>query len=141
MTFEQIEDLFIQSLDSPLRENEQRQLAYELQHNPEWAKRLSGYEKIRKHMRHTEGSTYGPYFASKLIAKIQNTRTEVERQIFIFFKKYQLAAFGIIAALVILNTFFSDSVTIDSIFGVNDTMVPSDEIVSFDFYETLNTIL
>ena len=138
MTPQEIEDFFIRSLDVPMNPEEKEIFLKELQGNTQLAKHLSYHKQIRELVRATQPASFGPYFANKLILKIQNTGVVIERQIFAFFKKYQLIAAGIIIALLMLNVVLSEQQTVSSIFGLEDTTTPVDEIVSFDLYKTLN---
>jgi len=141
MTPQQIEDLFIRSLDVPMNASEKESFLAALQENGKLSKVLSDHKTIRQMTRATTPATFGYYFASKLITRIENTGVVIDRQIFSFFKKYQLAAAGVIVALLILNTVFADQLSVGSIFGLESTTTTSDEIVSFDFYESLNNDL
>jgi len=141
MTPQEIEDLLIRSLDAPLTTAEAALFSSQLKENASLEKDLSDHKKIRELLRPAVPASFGYFFASKLIAHIENTGVVIERQIFAFFKKYQLLAAGVIVALLILNTVFSEQPSMNSIFGLENTTTPADEIVSFDFYKTLNTDL
>jgi hypothetical protein len=141
MTSDELEDLFIRSLDAPMTSAEKESFLSGLQGNPRLVKIIGDHKKIREAARASAPASFGHYFASKIVAKIENTGVVIDRQIFSFFKKYQLAAAGIVVALLILNTIFSDQLTIGSIFGLDSIPVATDEIVSFDFYNTLNNDL
>ncbi len=141
MTPHEIEDLFIRSLDVPMSTSEKESFLLALQSSGKLSKTLSDHKRIRETARTSSPATFGYYFASKLIARIENTGVVIDRQIFSFFKKYQLAAAGVIVALLILNTVFADQLSVGSIFGLESTTTTSDEIVSFDFYESLNNDL
>ncbi len=136
------EDLFIRSLDIPLTAIEKESFTKKLKENPTLAKQLSHHNKIRELLRRESPASFGHSFAARLTARIENTGVIIERQIFTFFKKYQLLAAGVIVGLLILNTVFSETINIDSTFGLENTTIPdttlSDPIVSFDFYKTLN---
>jgi hypothetical protein len=143
MTPQEIEEQFIRSLDVPMTATEKEFFMNELRDKTTLAKTLTGHKKIREVLQSHAPSSFGFFFASKLVARIENTGVVIERQIFSFFKKYQLVAAGVVVALLILNTVFSDQLTVDSIFGLeNNTTTPLDEeIVSFDFYKALNNEL
>ena len=141
MTSQEIEDLYIRSLDVPMTASEKEIFLKGLQEKGKIAKVLSDHKKIRDLARSVSPATFGYYFANRLIARIENTGVVIDRQIFSFFKKYQLAAAGIIVALLILNTIFSDQLSLNSSFGLETTPATTEEIVSFDFYETLNNEL
>jgi hypothetical protein len=143
MTPQEIEDRFIRSLDVPMTATEKEFFMNELRDKTTLVKTLTDHKKIREVLQSHPPSSFGFFFASKLVARIENTGVVIERQIFSFFKKYQLVAAGVVVALLILNTVFSDQLTVDSIFGLeNTTTTPLDEeIVSFDFYKALNNEL
>jgi hypothetical protein len=145
MTPQEIEELFIRSLDTFLTAKEQETLIHQLEKNPPLAKQLYGHRKIRESLKRKSPASFGYHFAEKLTARIENTGVIIERQIFTFFKKYQLLAAGVIVGLLVLNTLFSERVTIDATFGLDQSTstetTPSDQIISFDFYKTLNTDL
>lgn len=138
---EKIEDLYIRSLDMPLNPGETAMLTKWVNENTEFASQLSGHKSIRASLVRRNPATFGPFFAARLLARIENSRVIIEREIFSFFKKYQLLAAGIVVALLILNTVLSENLTVDSIFGLDNQNTVVDEIVSFDFYETLNNDL
>jgi len=64
----------------------------------------------------------------------------IDRQIFSFFKKFQLAALGVIVGLLILNVIFTEQVSLTTVFGLDRTVTPAAEEtdVPFDFFKTLN---
>ena len=138
MTKEKIEELYIRSLDEVLDESETWQLAEAMTSFPALARELDEYKRLREAVARKQPATFGPYFAQKVIAKIQQGRVEIETQIAFFFKKYQMAALGVFIALLAVNVIFSDRVDIPTILGVEDTAQPAeDDLLSFDFYDTL----
>lgn len=143
MTPQEIEDLFIRSLDIPMTRDETALFLKQLKENPSLAKTLSAHKKIRELLQPAVPPSFGYSFASKLIARIENTGVVIERQIFSFFKKYQLVVAGVVVALLILNTVLSDQLSVDSILGLDNTTTttPTEEIISFDFNKTLNSDL
>lgn len=141
MTPQEIEDLYIRSFDEPMNGEEKELLLKALKANPGVATDLSSYKKLREVLERTNPTTFGPYFSRKIITKIQNVGIQVDRQIIAFFKKYQLAAVGVVIALLALNAVFADQLNLQSLFGLEDTTTPTEEIVSFDFNELLNNDL
>ncbi len=141
MNLQELEDLYIRSLDVPLRTEEKELMERELQRDPGLAKVLEQHSTIRMLIRAKETATFGPYFAAKVIHKIQNTGHVIDQQIFSFFKKFQLAAVGVIMALIVLNIIFAEQPSIPSILGLETTVTTEEEIFSFDFLETLNDSL
>ncbi len=141
MTPQEIEDLYIRSFDEPMNEEEKELLLKALKTNAGVATDLSHYKKIREVLLRSNPATFGPYFSKKIITKIQNVGIQIDRQILAFFKKYQLAAVGIVIALLALNAVFADQLNLQSLFGLEDTTTQTEEIVSFDFNEILNNDL
>jgi len=142
MTPQEIEDLYIRSFDEPMTAEEKDLLLKALKSNPGVATDLSNYKKIREVLEKKNPSTFGPFFSRKVITKIQNVGVQIDRQIIAFFKKYQLVAMGVVIALLALNAVFADQLDLQSMFGLEETTTPTtDDIISFDFYETLNNDL
>ncbi len=141
MTPQEIEDLYIRSFDEPMNEEEKELLLKALKTNAGVATDLSHYKKIREVLLRSNPATFGPYFSKKIITKIQNVGIQIDRQILAFFKKYQLAAVGIVIALLALNAVFADQLNLQSLFGLEDTTTQTEEIVPFDFNEILNNDL
>ena len=141
MNQQELEDVFIRSLDVPMSAEEKEQFLNNLTSNAALAKELAKHKKIRELIRANEPATFGPYFANKLVLKIQNTGVVIDRQVFAFFKKFQLAALGVVVALLILNVAFAEHTTIKAILGFENTTDTEEEIASFDFYETLTNDL
>ena len=141
MTPQEIEDLYIRSFDEPMNAEEKELLLKALKTNAGVATDLSNYKKIREILLRSNPATFGPYFSKKIITKIQNVGIQIDRQILAFFKKYQLAAVGIVIALLALNAVFADQLNLQSLFGLEDTTTQTEEIVSFDFNEILNNDL
>ena len=141
MTPQEIEDLYIRSFDEPINAEEKELLLKALKANAGVATDLSHYKKIREVLLRNTPTTFGPYFSKKVIAKIQNVGIQIDRQILAFFKKYQLAAVGIVIALLALNAVFANQLNLQSLFGLENTTIQTEEIVSFDFNEILNNDL
>ncbi|MEK6780936.1 MAG: hypothetical protein AABY93_04490 [Bacteroidota bacterium] len=141
MTTQEIEDLYVRSFDDPMNSEEKELLLKTLRTNTGLATDIAQHKKIREVLSRKEPATFGPYFAKKVIAKIQNVGIQIDRQILAFFKKYQLAAVGVVIALLALNAVFADQLNLQSLFGLENTSNTADDIVSFDFFETLNTDL
>ena len=141
MTPQEIEDLYIRSFDEPMNKEEKEQLLKMLKTTTGLATDLTHYKTNREILLRKEPASFGPYFAKKVIAKIQNVGIQIDRQILAFFKKYQLAAVGVVIALLALNAVFPDQLNLQSLFGLEDTTPQAEEIVSFDFNEILNNNL
>lgn len=139
MNTNEIEDLFLRSLDQTLSDTEKGQLVNALKTNTGLAKDISQYKSIRESILRSKPATFGPYFAQKVITKIQNLRVEIDKQIIFFFRKYQLAALGVFIALLAVNVIFSDQVDIPSVLGIKEEAAAIDDeiIEAFDFQSNL----
>ncbi|HEX5168220.1 MAG TPA: hypothetical protein VFW11_03545 [Cyclobacteriaceae bacterium] len=138
MNHQELEDLYIRSLDIPMNNAEKEKFLGEMRQHPDLAKQLAMHNKIRDVIRSRETATFGPNFASRLVLKILNSGIVIDRQIFSFFKRFQLAALGIVVALLILNAWLAEESSLKSILGFERTVEQEDEIMSFDFSEILN---
>src|SRR5258708_2777330 len=140
MNQHELEEWYVRSLDLPMSTGEKEKFLKELHQYPELANRLTQHEKVRDVIQVKKPASFGPYFASKLMHKIENTGIVIDRQIFSFFKKFQLAALGVIVVLFILNFMFTEQVSLRALFGLDRTVTPApDEAdVPFDFFKTLN---
>jgi hypothetical protein len=141
MNAEELEDLFIKSLDTSLSEKEQDCLSKELQTNTGLSTQINQHSKLRALLSAKERASFGPYFAGKLINRIQSTGVIIDRQLFDFFSKFQLAAIGVIIALLAVNLVLSKDNSLSSIMGIESSVEAQEEINSFDFYHTLNNDL
>ena len=141
MTPQEIEDLYLRSFDEPMNAEGKELLMKALKANSGVATDLRHYKKIQEVLLRSTPATFGPYFSRKIITKIQNVGIQIDRQIIAFFKKYQLAAVGIVIALLALNAVFADQLNLQSLFGLEDTTTQTEEIISFDFNEILNNDL
>lgn len=139
MSTPEIEKLYLKSLDTALSQKEQEALDKALADGGQLLNDLQHYQQIRNVLRSTESKTFGPYFATRLMYKIQNTGVVIDREIFSFFRKFQLAAVGIVIALIALNIFYSEGNLLSAI-GLESTTPTTSEsdIVSFDYSELLN---
>jgi len=134
---EEIESLFLRSLDENLSEAQLAEMLKSIEEQG-LAEDLSKYTRIRESFQRKAPATYGPYFAQKVIHRIQNLRVEIDQQIVFFFKKYQLAALGVLIALLAVNVIFADSLDLPSLLGIEQTTAPSDDdLLTFDFYENI----
>ena len=141
MTVQEIKDLYIRSFDEPMSAEQKDQLLNAMRSNAGLATEFSHYKRTRDALLRTTPASFGPYFATKVVAKIQNVGIQIDRQIFAFFKKFQLAAVGVVIALLALNVIFADELSLKSFFGLENPTTTTEEIVSFDFYEMLNNDL
>jgi hypothetical protein len=132
------EELVIKSLDAKLS-NEERAMLMQLLESDHETKKLSDqYEKLRDMLLRPEPDSFGPFFAERIVNKIKNLKKEIDYQIFFFFKKYQLAAVGVVIALIVLNIIFSDQLTVKSVLGLEDQNATSSDLVEHvDFYSEL----
>ena len=141
MNKQETEDLYILSLDQKLAPADEERLLTALREHPDWARSLLQQKTAREFLRASSPATFGPYFTAKLIHKIQNTGVVIDRQLFGMFKKFQLAAVGVVVALLILNVALAEQGSWKSVLGIEeDTSTPLEQQVPFDFYETLNNL-
>jgi hypothetical protein len=137
---DEIEKLFLHSLDEHLDESQKEALTKALKEQPGLAEDLSKYKLIRERLLRNNPATFGPYFAQKVINRIENMRVEIDKQIVFFFRKYQLVALGVFVALLTINVIFSDQLNIPSVLGIQEEVVADDaddEIEAFDFSNNL----
>jgi hypothetical protein len=132
---EGMEDLFLQSLDGGLSEQRRQELTDALNKDVRFKKNADQFLKLRGKLLRTEQNSFGPFFAERIVNRIKSLKKEIDYQIFFFFKKYQLAAIGIVVALVVLNIVLSDNLTVKSVLGFEDEQV--DDIVTIDLYSNL----
>ncbi|MBS1507533.1 MAG: hypothetical protein JSS79_12895 [Bacteroidetes bacterium] len=129
------EDLFLQSLDGTLDEAQKQQLKKVLAEDAGLQRASGQYLALRDQLLRKETDSFGPFFAERIINRIKSLKKEIDYQIFFFFKKYQLAALGVVVALLVLNIIFSDQLTLKSVLGFEDEK-PND-IVTIDLYQDL----
>ena len=129
------DDLFLQSLDGKVSEEQKMKLAEAMNTNRNLKKNADQFLKLRTNLFRKEEDSFGPFFAERIINRIKALKKEIDYQIFFFFKKYQLAAIGVVVALVVLNIVLSDQLTVKSVLGFEDEQV--DDIVTIDLYQNL----
>jgi hypothetical protein len=129
------EDLFLQSLDGKISDEQKIKLAGAMTVDPALKKTADQFVKLRDNLLREEKESFGPFFAERIINKIKSFKKEIDYQIFFFFKKYQLAAIGVVVALVVLNIVLSDSLTVKSVLGFEDEQIS--DIVTIDLYQNL----
>jgi hypothetical protein len=139
MNKEEAEELYIESLDKALPHRDAEKLSAAMAANPEWTSSLTAHKVVRDVLQRRGQTSFGPYFAAKVIHRIQNTGVMIDRQLFGMFRKLQLAALGIVVALVILNLVFAEQKTWKSVLGVEtETTAVEDEPAPFDFSDILS---
>jgi hypothetical protein len=129
------EDLFLQSLDGKISDEQKMKLAEAMNSDADLKKNANQFVKLRSSLLRREEDSFGPFFAERIINQIKSLKKEIDYQIFFFFKKYQLAAIGVVVALVVLNIVLSDTLTVKSVLGFEEEQV--DNIVAIDFYKNL----
>ena len=135
-----IENLYLRSLDENLSDEQKDFLMTSMQSHQGLAEELLQHNRIRENLLRAKPATFGPYFAQKVINRIENMRVEIDKQIVFFFRKYQLAALGVFIALLAINVIFSDQLNIPSVLGIQDEVVAEDadeDIEAFDFSNNL----
>jgi hypothetical protein len=129
------EDLFLQSLDGKISEEQKKRLEEVMNSDLTLRKNADQFVKLRTKLLREEEDSFGPFFAERIINQIKSLKKEIDYQIFFFFKKYQLAAIGVVVALVVLNIVLSDNLTVKSVLGFEDEQVS--DIVTIDLYRNL----
>ncbi|MBY0433830.1 MAG: hypothetical protein K2U26_06950 [Cyclobacteriaceae bacterium] len=139
MNATEAENLFIRSLDEDISEAERQQLSEALRSHDGLAQQLEKHRTLRERMVRKDNASFGPYFAQKVINRIQSLRTEIDDQIVFFFRKYQLAAIGIFVALLAINILFAEQVDVASVLGLQEasTVSADEDVLSFDFLQPL----
>jgi len=129
------DDLFLQSLDGKLSEEQKMKLAEAISTDRNLKRNADQYVKLRAKLLRKEEDSFGPFFAERIINRIKSLKKEIDYQIFFFFKKYQLAAIGVVVALVVLNIVLSDNLSVKSVLGFEDEQ--ADDMVTIDLYQNL----
>ena len=129
------EDLFLRSLDGKISDHERTKLQTAMDSNRQLKRNADQFINLRSKLMRTSEDSFGPFFAERIINRIKSLKKEIDYQIFFFFKKYQLAAIGVVVALVVLNIVLSDNLTVKSVLGFEDEKV--DDIVAIDVYQNL----
>ncbi len=145
MKINELEELYLRSLDQTLNAAEQLELDAALSAHPDFDADAAGYRSLRESLRQEADPTFGPYFAQKVIEKLQSVKIGIDRQIMIFFRRYQLAAFGLFVLLVTVNVLSAEKLDFASVLGYEETVssdsqpsTDEDELLSFDLYENLD---
>ena len=73
---EEIEDLYLRSFDENLSEAQKEALLNSIPVHTGLAGELSQYKDIRENLLRDKPATFGPYFAQKVINRIENMRLE-----------------------------------------------------------------
>src|SRR6478609_7407639 len=129
------EDLFLQSLDGNISDEQKNKLNEAMNSDFVLRKNADQFIKLRTSLLRKEEESFGPFFAERIINQIKSLKKEIDYQIFFFFKKYQLAAIGVVVALAVLNIVLSDNLSVKSVLGFEEEQV--DNIVSIDLYKNL----
>jgi len=141
MTSNDIEEMYLRSLDGPLTKAESELLAHALEADPLLASELNNYVRIREAARSKNPASFGPGFSSSVITTISQVGWQIDQYLLLLFKRYQLVAMGVVVALLALNAVFAEQLTLPAIFGFDQAAAPAEDIAAFDFYEMLNTDL
>ncbi len=128
-------DLFLQSLDGKISDNEKARLTEAMNSDRQLKKSADQLLLLREKIARKEQDSFGPFFAERIINRIKSLKKEIDSQIFFFFKKYQLAAIGVVVALVVLNIVLSDNLSVKSVLGFEEEQ--TDDIVTIDLYQNL----
>jgi hypothetical protein len=129
------DDLFLQSLDGKISAEQKKKLDEVMNSDLLLRKNADQFMTLRSKLLRKEEDSFGPFFAERIINQIKSLKKEIDYQIFFFFRKYQLAAIGVVVALVVLNIVLSDQMTVKSVLGFEDEH--ADDIVTIDLYQNL----
>lgn len=125
------EELYLQSLDATVTPAEQARIRLALEQDVTFARTAVHYQRIRQHLLRPETATFGPFFPETVLKRIKNLKDAIDYQIVLFFKRYQLAAWGILVALLILNLALADQLSFTSVMGMEETT--TEDVLTFDF--------
>lgn len=132
------EDLYIRSLDADLTQHENAILAEAIDSTPGLKDNVLVYSEIREKLRAKEPATFGPFFATRVVHVISESAVVIDHYLFSFFRKFQLAAAGVVIGLLALNVIFTDQIDVMSILGLGDTSSREEVTIVFDFFESIN---
>jgi hypothetical protein len=135
MTTEGKEDLYLRSLDGSINVTEQSLLGQALTIDHPLKKAAEEFGQIRELLSIRQGESFGPFFAERVVHHLKVLKNEIDYQLFFFFKKYQLAALGLIVALLAINIILSSTLSLPSILGLEDETLS--DIVQIDLFENL----
>ena len=130
-----IEDLLLNSFDKKITPSEKVVLKQVLLNNSEVKKMNNQFIQIREMLPNKEESTFGFFFAERVINKIKTLHDDVEYQLFNFVKRFRLVALGLIVALLAINIVMADGLSVKSILGLEDETIS--ELVQIDLYKEI----
>ena len=81
------ENLFLQSLDGKISEEQKAKLAEAMNNDRALKKNADQFVKLRAKLLRKEEDSFGPFFAERIINRIKSLKKEIDYQIFFFFKK------------------------------------------------------
>lgn len=101
------------------------------------------HARIREGARRKSPATFGPWFAQKVIRRIQAAAQSTDELILQFFRRYQLAAIGLVVALLAFNALAADKLSMRAILGIEDTATTESTDAettegTFDYFSDLN---
>lgn len=139
---EELEELYIRSLDTTLTPIEKDLLRNGMATHPGLATLLHQHQDVRQKMRAPSRATFGTSFADKVTQTIADSNIVVERLVFTIFKKYQLVAAGILVALLILNVSVMENFSLPVLFGLeSDVAADSTDTLILDLYTNITSDL
>lgn len=125
------EDLYLHSLDAALPPADHARLHGALAQDATLARVALNYQRLRHELSRQPAATFGPFFPETVIQRIKNLKDAIDYQIVLFFRRYQLAAWGILVALLIINLALADQLSFTSVMGMDDST--TEEVLTFDF--------
>jgi hypothetical protein len=129
------EDLYLHSLDASLTTDQQAKVRAALEADASFARTAVQYQRLRQGLLRREADTFGVFFPETVVQRIRNLKDALDYQIILFVRRYQLAAWGILVALLILNLALADQLSFPSVMGMEETA--AEEVLTFDFFRDL----
>jgi hypothetical protein len=133
--FSSPEDLYLTSLDAPLTATQQEEVRVALEADGSLARSVAKYQRLRQHLQRADEPTFGPFFPETVVQRIRNLKDALDHQIVLFFRRYQLAAWGILVALLIINLALADQLSVPSVMGIEEAA--QEDVLTFDFINDL----
>jgi hypothetical protein len=134
----EIEDIYIRSLDGPITEAEKALLVTVFRDDSDLADELLEYRRLRKKLKAKTPASFGPFFASRVVSAIENSREAIDHYLFSFFKRFQLVAAGVLIALLTVNVILAEQRDVKSILGLGETILQEEDVVAFDYFKSIN---
>lgn len=136
MDIKDSEELLVRSFDAKLSDAERLALTAALEQDSRLKQYSRQFSELRERLWRPHPDSFGPFFAERIVNAIRNLKTSIDYQVFFFFRKYQLAAVGIVIALIVMNILSSDQLTLKSVLGMEEQNV--ELVQDIDFFGDLS---